>query len=140
MCQPWSSLRKNNHCRRELGKRSDTDKGVNLLSQVAPHEYFTDLHTAGGKAAAGSGSSECIGFPLAWRQLSPKSDWGKRPCSLALPACSSFRTAKLCWWGGSRRKGTLSGRHSSQIPRQAPASPSPHEQILVPSPVRNATG
>lgn len=62
MCQPWSSLRKNNHCRRELRKRSDTDKGVNLLSQVAPREYFTDLHIAKEKAAAGSGSSECIEY------------------------------------------------------------------------------
>lgn len=140
MCQRWSSLRKNNHCRHELGKRSDTDKGVNLLSQVAPHEYFTDLYIAKGKAAAGSGSSECIGFPLAWRQLPLKSDWGKCPPSLVLPACSNFRIAKLCRWGGSPGKGVLSKRHSPQLPRQAPASPSPHEQILVPSPVPDATG
>lgn len=104
-------------CRHELRKRSDTDKGVNLLSQVAPHEYFTDLHIAKGKAAAGSGSSECIGFPLAWRQLPPKSDWGKCSGSLALPACSNFRTAKP-------QEGRAEQRHSPQFPRQAPASPS----------------
>lgn len=51
-----------------------TDKRVNLLLQVALHEYFTDLHIAKGKAAAGSGSSEHIGFLLAQRHLPPKSD------------------------------------------------------------------
>ena len=73
VCQPpWSSRRRNNHCQHELGNRSDSQiKGFNLLSQVALHEYFTDLHIAKGKAAAGSGSSECIGFPLAQRQLPP---------------------------------------------------------------------
>lgn len=104
------------------GEKKRQDKGVNLLSQVAPHEYFTDLHIAKGKAAAGSGSLECIGFPLAWRQITPKSDWGKCPHSLALPACSNFRTAKFCRWGSSPRKGVLSKRHSPQFPRQAPAS------------------
>lgn len=60
-------------------KQRLADKGVNLLSQVALHECFTDLHIAEGKAAAGSGSSECIGFPLARRQLPPKFDWDKHP-------------------------------------------------------------
>lgn len=53
----------------------------------------------------------------------PKSDWDKRLHSLALPACSNFRTAKFCRWGGSPRKGPLSKRHPPQFPRQAPASP-----------------
>lgn len=96
--QPLSAVR--------AGEKRLTDKRVNLLSQVALQSILQTCVLLKGKQQLAP-VPPYIRFPLAQRQLPPKSD-----NRLELPASSNFRFAKPCLWGGSPSKGALSKRHS----------------------------
>jgi len=140
---PWSSRRRDNHRRHELGKRSNSRikglisfrrwlcrsilqtcillKGEQQLAPVPPS--VSGSHLPGGsfppsRTGAGTLPQPCTPSPALQFQVCEAAPAGRQP---------QQRHAE---------QKTL----SLQLPRQAPASPSPQERVLVPSPMPDATG
>lgn len=139
LCQPpWSSCRRKSPRRRKLGKRSDSQiKGLICLRRWLCMSILQTCILLKGKQQLAPVPLSVSGSHLPGGSFPPSLTGASALSQLALrfQVCKALPVGQQPQQRRAEQK-TL----SPQLPRQAPASPSPHERILVPSPMPDATG